>query len=157
MKCTLMIIGKTDQAYLRNGVDDYVKRIQRYIPFKIELIPGIRQSGKLNQDELIQAEGEAVLKRIRKDEYLVLLDERGVAMTSVDFSEFLQEKMSYDRRDMVFLVGGAYGCSKDVYRRANSRISLSRFTFSHQLVRLLFLEQLYRALTIIRGEPYHHG
>jgi len=152
-----MIIGKTDQAYLRNGVDDYVKRIQRYIPFKIELIPGIRQSGKLNQDELIQAEGEAVLKRIRKDEYLVLLDERGVAMTSVDFSEFLQEKMSYDRRDMVFLVGGAYGCSKDVYRRANSRISLSRFTFSHQLVRLLFLEQLYRALTIIRGEPYHHG
>jgi 23S rRNA (pseudouridine1915-N3)-methyltransferase len=157
MKCTMMIIGKTDQEYLRLGIQDYENRIRRYIPFNIDLIPGLRQSGKMNQNDVKQKEGFLLLRRIRKEDFLILLDERGTTMTSVDFSQFLQKRMSYGRRDLVFLIGGAFGFSEDVYKRADKQMSLSRLTFGHQLVRLFFLEQLYRALTIMKGEPYHHG
>jgi 23S rRNA (pseudouridine1915-N3)-methyltransferase len=151
-----MFIGKTDQEYLREGISNYEKRIQRYLPFRMVTIPGIRKS-RLSHEETKKAEAALILSRIRKEEYLVLLDESGNAMTSVDFSNFIQTKMTHDRRDLVFLIGGAYGFHQDLYRRADALLSLSKMTFSHQLVRLLFLEQLYRALTIIKGEPYHHG
>lgn len=155
MKVTLLVIGKTKDLYLQEGVSDYVKRIQRYVPFQIITLPDIRSSKKADINQLKEMEAESVLMRIKPRDFVVLLDERGTSFTSVNFARYLQE-LEGRTGQITFIIGGAYGFADSVYQRANARISLSDMTFSHQMVRLIFLEQLYRAYTIQRGEPYHH-
>jgi 23S rRNA (pseudouridine1915-N3)-methyltransferase len=156
MRITLIQLGKTRFAYLQEGISDYHKRIQHYINFDEITIPDLKNSKNLSSAEVKKKEGEQILKLIEKSAFLVLLDERGKQSNSEEFAEFVQKNMN-SGRDIVMLIGGAYGFSEEVYARANDKISLSKMTFSHQLVRLIFAEQLYRAMTIIRGEPYHHS
>ncbi len=156
MRITLIQLGKTRFSYLQEGISDYHKRIQHYVTFEEVTLPDLKNSKNLSVFEIKKKEGEQVLKLIEKAAFLVLLDERGKQNSSEEFAEFLLKNMN-SGRDIVLLIGGAYGFSEEVYSRANDKISLSRLTFSHQLVRLIFAEQLYRAMTIIRGEPYHHS
>ncbi len=156
MRITLIQLGKTKFSYLQEGISDYHKRIQHYITFEEVSLPDLKNSKNLSVPEIKKREGEQVLKLIDKAAFLVLLDERGKQNSSEEFAEFVLKNMN-SGRDIVLLIGGAYGFSEEVYSRANDKISLSRLTFSHQLVRLIFAEQLYRAMTIIRGEPYHHS
>jgi len=156
MRITLIQLGKTRFSYLQEGISDYHKRIQHYVTFEEVTLPDLKNSKNLSVSEIKKKEGEQVLKLIEKAAFLVLLDERGKQNSSEEFAEFLLKNMN-SGRDIVLLIGGAYGFSEEVYSRANDKISLSRLTFSHQLVRLIFAEQLYRAMTIIRGEPYHHS
>ncbi len=157
MRFRLLLIGETHPDYLQTGINLYEKRIQRYVKFEIEVIPDVRNAGNMKPDGLKAAEGALLLKRIRKNETLILLDERGKRMDSTELSGFLENQMIFGRKALTFMIGGAYGFSEEVYARTVHQISLSRMTFSHQLARLIFLEQLYRAFTIIKGEPYHHG
>ena len=156
MKITLLTVGKTDKDWVRQGLDIYVSRLKHYIPFSIVEIPELKNVSALSKDQIKSKEGELILKSIRPSDELVLLDERGRQYTSVELAKVIQDRITYSGRDMVFVIGGAYGFSQAVYDRADSRISLSKMTFSHQMVRAIFAEQLYRAFTIIRGEPYHH-
>jgi len=156
MRITLIQLGKTRFSYLQEGISDYHKRIQHYVTFEEVTLPDLKNSENLSVSEIKKKEGEQVLKLIEKAAFLVLLDERGKQNSSEEFAEFLLKNMN-SGRDIVLLIGGAYGFSEEVYSRANDKMSLSRLTFSHQLVRLIFAEQLYRAMTIIRGEPYHHS
>ncbi|MFW5803849.1 MAG: 23S rRNA (pseudouridine(1915)-N(3))-methyltransferase RlmH [bacterium] len=156
MKFILLSIGKTTRKYLEEGIAEYEKRIKKYLPFGIEVLkpPKIRRntSSSLIKEE----EGKAILKYTGENDFIILLDEKGTEYSSVEFSNFLQEQMSSSWKNIVFITGGAYGFSDEIYKKANKKISLSKMTFSHQLVRLIFAEQLYRALTIWKGEPYHH-
>jgi 23S rRNA (pseudouridine1915-N3)-methyltransferase len=156
MQITLIQTGKTRFTYLREGVNDYHKRIRHYINFEEITIPDLKNSKNLNAAEIKKKEGEQFLRLIDKAAFLILLDERGKQSSSEEFAEFIRKNMN-SGRDIVLIIGGAYGFSEEVYSRANDKFSLSKMTFSHQLVRLIFAEQLYRAMTIIRGEPYHHG
>lgn len=156
MKITLLTVGKTDRDWVRQGLDIYVSRLKHYIPFSMVEIPELKNVSALSKDQIKSKEGELILKNIRPIDDLILLDEHGKEYTSVEFAKVIQEKISYTGKDMVFVIGGAYGFSPEVYSRANSKISLSRMTFSHQMVRAIFAEQLYRAFTIMKGEPYHH-
>ena len=156
MKITLLTVGKTDRDWVRQGLDIYVSRLKHYIPFSMVEIPELKNVSALSKEQIKSKEGELILKNIRPADDLILLDEHGREYTSVELAKVIQEKISYTGKDMVFVIGGAYGFSPDVYSRANSRISLSKMTFSHQMVRAIFAEQLYRAFTIIKGEPYHH-
>lgn len=156
MKITLLTVGKTDKDWVRQGLDIYVSRLSHYIPFSIVEIPELKKVSALSKDQIKSKEGELILKNIRTSDDVILLDERGKEFSSIEFAKNLQDKISYVGKDIVFVIGGAYGFSEDVYRRADSKISLSRMTFSHQMVRAIFTEQLYRAFTIMRGEPYHH-
>lgn len=156
MKITLLTVGKTDKDWVKQGMDIYVSRLKHYIPFSITEIPELKNVSALSREQIKAKEGELILKNIKPADNLVLLDERGKEYSSVEFAKVLQDKINYEGKDIVFVIGGAYGFSEDVYRRANSRMSLSRMTFSHQMVRAIFAEQLYRAFTIIKGEPYHH-
>jgi len=156
MQITLIQTGKTRFAYLLEGINDYHKRILHYIKFSEITIPDLRNTKNLSFAELRRKEGEQILKIIDKSAFLVLLDERGRQSSSEEFAEFVKKNMN-SGRDIVLVIGGAYGFSEEVYARADDKISLSKMTFSHQLVRLIFAEQLYRAMTIIRGEPYHHS
>ena len=156
MKITLLTVGKTDKDWVKQGMDIYVSRLKHYIPFSIIEIPELKNVSALSKEQIKTKEGELILKNIKPADNLVLLDERGKEYSSVEFAKVLQDKINYEGKDIVFVIGGAYGFSEDVYRRANSRMSLSRMTFSHQMVRAIFAEQLYRAFTIIKGEPYHH-
>ena len=156
MKITLLTVGKTDRDWVRQGLDIYVSRLKHYTPFSMVEIPELKNVSALSKDQIKAKEGELILKNIRPTDDLILLDEHGKEYTSVELAKVIQEKSSYTGKDMVFVIGGAYGFSPEVYSRANSKISLSRMTFSHQMVRAIFAEQLYRAFTIMKGEPYHH-
>ena len=156
MKITLLTVGKTDKDWVKDGLDIYVSRLKHYIPFSVVEIPELKNVSALTKDQIKTREGELILKNVRPTDDLILMDERGRQYTSVELSKVLQDKISYIGKDIVFVIGGAYGFSEAVYNRANSKISLSKMTFSHQMVRAIFAEQIYRAFTIMRGEPYHH-
>ena len=156
MKITLLTVGKTDRDWVKQGIDIYTSRLKHYIPFSINEIPELKNVSALSKDQIKVREGELILKNVKPTDDVILMDEHGKEYTSVDFASFLQRKISYEGKDIVFVIGGAYGFSDEVYRRANGKISLSKMTFSHQMVRAIFTEQLYRAFTIMRGEPYHH-
>lgn len=156
MKITLLTVGKTDKDWVRQGLNIYVSRLKHYIPFNTVEIPELKNVSALSKDQIKSKEGELILKNIRPTDDVILLDEKGKEYTSVEFARIIQDKISYAGKDIVFIIGGAYGFSEAVYQRANSKLSLSRMTFSHQMVRAIFVEQIYRAFTIMRGEPYHH-
>ena len=156
MKIALLTVGKTDRDWVKQGMDIYVSRLKHYIPFSITEIPELKNVSSLSKEQIKTKEGELILKNIRPNDDLILLDEHGKELSSVEFARLLQDKISYIGKDIVFVIGGAYGFSEEVYKRANSKLSLSRMTFSHQMVRAIFAEQIYRAFTIIKGEPYHH-
>ena len=156
MKISLVTVGKTDVKWVREGLDLYVSRLFHYVPFTLDEIPELKNAASLSRSQVKEKEGELVLRRIKDADEVILLDERGREMRSVELAAFLEEKISRGGRDLVFVIGGAYGFSDRVYGRADAKLSLSRMTFSHQMVRTIFAEQLYRAFTIIKGEPYHH-
>ena len=156
MKITLLTVGKTDRDWVRQGLDIYVSRLKHYIPFTLLEIPELKNVSALSKEQIKAKEGELILKNVRPTDDLILLDKHGKEYTSIQLAKILQDKISYECKDMVFVIGGAYGFSDAVYARANSKLSLSKMTFSHQMVRTIFAEQLYRAFTIMKGEPYHH-
>lgn len=156
MKITLLVIGKTTTASIAAGIADYATRVNRYIPFEIVTLPDARASKSMTEAKQKEAEGKLILGSLKPGDRLALLDERGVEMTSRQFSEMLERRAQTVGKRLVFAVGGPYGFSEEVYARADEKLSLSKMTFPHELVRLFFVEQLYRAQTISRGEPYHH-
>lgn len=156
MEIQLLTIGRTASSYIADGISDYCGRLRRYVPFSIISIPDIRKAKSLSEAQQKEEEGKALLSRITTADLLVLLDERGEQLTSIGFSEWLQRRMASGRKRIIFAIGGPYGFSESVYARADAKISLSRMTFNHEMVRLFFTEQIYRAMTILRGEPYHH-
>lgn len=155
MKIKLILVGKTDHKYLSEGIEIFFKRINHYIKYEIEDAGDVKNGSKLNVEKLKEEEGKLILKKININDQVILLDEKGAILTSMQFSSFLQKKIN-GGTNLIFVVGGAFGFSKEVYDRANEKISLSAMTFSHQMVRLFFNEQLYRAFTILKGEKYHH-
>ena len=156
MKIKLILVGKTVAGYLREGIDVYAGRLKHYVSFEMVELPDLKQTAALSEQQVKSREGETVLKNVKPSDWLVLLDERGKTFSSVDWARDLEQKSVRLAKDLVFVIGGPYGFSKAVYDRCDEKISLSKMTFSHQLVRVIFLEQLYRAFTIIKGEPYHH-
>jgi len=156
MKIKLILVGRTVEKYLQQGVSVYEERLKHYVSFEMVVIPDLKQASSLTENQIKEKEGESVLKNIKPSDRVVLLDERGKMMGSVEWARDLESKGAHLQSDLVFVLGGPYGFSEAVYARANEKISLSKMTFSHQMVRLIFLEQLYRAYTIIKGEPYHH-
>ena len=156
MKICLIYMGKTEFGYLTDGIDVFIKRLKHYIPVEVSVIPDLKKTKGLPVSERKRLEGEVILKQVKNDDVLVLLDENGDQYTSTGFAGFLQTQMNSGAKRLVFVVGGAFGFSPDVYQRARYTLSLSKMTFSHQMVRLFFVEQLYRAFTIIKGEPYHN-
>ena len=156
MKITLISIGKTDNEHLRVLINDYIKRLGFYVSFTFVVIPDIKKAKNLSEIQQKKAEGTEILKRIIPSDTLILLDENGKSLSSIGFSEFLQKKMNSGLKNLVFTIGGPYGFSEEIYQRANGKISLSEMTFSHQMVRLFIIEQLYRGFTILKNEPYHH-
>ena len=156
MKIELILVGKTSKSYFQDAIEEYVKRIYRYISFDVKIIPDLKNSKNLSEKQIKELEGVAVLKQIDSSDYVVLLDDKGKSFTSKEMAIWLEQKQAQSIKKMVFVIGGAYGFSADVYTRTNEKISLSKLTFSHQIVRPIFLEQLYRCFTIINGEPYHH-
>lgn len=156
MKICFLVVGKTDEAYLQTGIDIFMKRIPHYISLEMKIIPDLKNTRNLTEQQQKEKEGELILQQLSGGDELYLLDENGSEYTSVEFARFLEKKMIGGLKRMVVVVGGPYGFSGEVYARANGKICLSRMTFSHQMVRLIFVEQLYRAMTILKGEPYHH-
>ena len=156
MKIRLIQVGKTTDSYLTNGIEKYKQRISRYISFDIITIPELKNTKKLSKEQQKQQEGELIIKKLLPSDNIVLLDENGKMYNSVQFANFIEKHMIQSTKQLVFIIGGPYGFSEEIYKKAIYRISLSAMTFSHQLIRLLFLEQLYRAHTIIKNEPYHH-
>ncbi|SBW02573.1 23S rRNA (pseudouridine(1915)-N(3))-methyltransferase RlmH [uncultured Dysgonomonas sp.] len=156
MKITLLVIGKTDAGYFIDAVGEYQKRLEHYIPFEIQVIPDIKNTKSLTADQQKEKEGELILRNLQAGDYLVLLDDKGKEYTSVQFATYIEKKTHTVAKRLVFLIGGPYGFSQSVYNKANEKLTLSRMTFSHQMVRLIFVEQLYRAMTILNNEPYHH-
>ena len=155
MKIQLFLTGKTTDPRLATLIDEYQQRLMHYVPFEIVVIPDIKNAKSLSQDQLKTAEGEALLARLTPAMDVLLLDEHGREFRSIEYADFLQKKMS-SGKDLALVIGGAYGFSDAVYQRANGKLSLSQMTFSHQMIRLMAIEQLYRAMTILRHEPYHH-
>jgi 23S rRNA (pseudouridine1915-N3)-methyltransferase len=156
MQIKLLAIGKTDHKAIQNLIDDYSSRLGHYIRFELEIIPDLKQSKSLSESLQKEKEGELILKKLSSSDELILLDERGKTYSSLEFSDYLQKKMNSSIKQLVFVIGGPYGFSEAVYARANGKISLSKMTFSHQMIRPFVVEQLYRAMTILRNEPYHH-
>ena len=156
MNIKLIAIGKTDSAALQQLISTYEKRLVRYINFELQLLPDIKNSKSLTEELQKIKEGELILSNVESSHYLILLDERGKEYTSVAFADELQKKMNTSIKQLTFVIGGPYGFSQEVYNRANGKLSLSKLTFLHQMIRLFFIEQLYRAFTILRNEPYHH-
>lgn len=157
MKIKLICIGKTDESYLKEGIEKYLKRLRFYSSIELILIPDVKSSKNLSQDLQRQKEGQNILKHIKNQDQLILLDENGKMFDSLGFSHFIQRKIDQGTSCLVFVIGGPYGFHQDVIQRAQEKLSLSKLTFSHQMVRLFFVEQLYRAFTIMKGEPYHHS
>ncbi len=155
MKTVLLQVGKTVNKHFIAGIDDYAERISHYMPFEIVTISELRNTKNLSEEQQKTTEGDLILRQIQPSDTVVLLDEHGKELRSVDYARWLEQKQQTARR-LVFVIGGPYGFSEAVYARANEKLSLSKMTFSHQMVRLIFTEQLYRACTIIKGEPYHH-
>lgn len=156
MKITLILNGKTEDDYIIKGYLTYEQRLKHYIPFETIVIPALKNTKALSIEQQKQKEGELILKSIQNSDKLILLDENGKEYNSVGFSEFIQKQMNSGIKNLVLVVGGPYGFSEEVYKRADGKIALSKMTFSHQMVRLFFVEQLYRAMTILKNEPYHH-
>ncbi len=156
MKITFIVNGKTDDKYLIQGCTIFEERLKHYVGFKQLVIPALKNTKSFSPDQFKAKEAELLFKQLKPDDVLVLLDENGKEYSSVGFSEFLQKKMNSGIRNLVFVVGGPYGFAPQVYKRAHATLSLSKMTFSHQMIRLFFTEQLYRAFTILRGEPYHN-
>jgi 23S rRNA (pseudouridine1915-N3)-methyltransferase len=156
MKITLLVIGKTDAKYFVEAIAEYQKRLEYYIPFEMQIIPDIKNTKSMTVDQQKEKEGELILKNLQAGDHLVLLDERGNEYSSLKFASYIEKKMQVVPKRLVFVIGGPYGFSRAVYSKANEMITLSRMTFSHQMVRLIFIEQLYRAMTILNNEPYHH-
>ena len=156
MEITLITVGKTTTDYIQTGINEYCKRLKRYIPFSIKYLPDIKNTKKLTENQQKEEEGKLILAELTASDFIILLDERGEMLTSRGFSDFLQKGMLGGKKRMVFIVGGPYGFSADVYARANTKLSFSKMTFSHEMIRLFFTEQVYRAMTILKGEPYHH-
>ncbi len=156
MKVTILVIGKTSKGFIDLGIEEYLKRLRRYIKVDIEVIPDVKNSKSLSVDQLILREEELLLATLTGRPDVILLDERGREYTSMELSGILQSKMLGSTKELVFVVGGAYGVSNAVKSRVKDHFAVSRLTFSHQMVRLVLVEQLYRAMTILRGEPYHH-
>jgi 23S rRNA (pseudouridine1915-N3)-methyltransferase len=156
MKITFLTVGKTTNAHLIKLQEEYQNRLKFYIPFETIIIPELKNTKNLSVQEQKEKEADLILKAIETTDEVILLDEKGKQYTSVGFSEFISKKMLASHKRMIFVVGGPYGFSERVYQRANGKISLSAMTFSHQMIRLIFTEQLYRAMTILKGEPYHH-
>lgn len=155
MKTELILVGRTTDKYFEAGIADYTSRISHYMPFNITTIPELKNTKNMTEEQQKQAEGELIMKHIQPQDTVVLLDEKGRELRSVELASWLQQKQNTARR-LLFVIGGPYGFSPVVYARADEKLSLSKLTFSHQMVRLVFTEQLYRACTIIKGEPYHH-
>jgi 23S rRNA (pseudouridine1915-N3)-methyltransferase len=156
MKITFITVGKTGDAYLKDGIEKYVKRLKHYTRLELFDIPELRNTKALSEDQQKAKEAELILKKITSLDHVILLDENGMELTSVQFANYINKRSVSSSVNLVFIVGGPYGFDESVYQRANDKISLSRMTFSHQMVRLFFVEQLYRAYSIIKGEPYHH-
>ncbi|WP_338377914.1 23S rRNA (pseudouridine(1915)-N(3))-methyltransferase RlmH [uncultured Flavobacterium sp.] len=156
MNIKLIAIGKTDNKNLQTLIEEYTKRLSFYIKFDLEIIPDIKNVKNLSESQQKEKEGELILSKITPTDNLILLDENGKTFSSVGFSEFLQKKMNAGIKTLVFVIGGPYGFSEKVYQKANGKVSLSEMTFSHQMVRLFVIEQLYRGFTILKNEPYHH-
>ncbi|MBP1663346.1 MAG: hypothetical protein H6Q19_486 [Bacteroidetes bacterium] len=156
MKIKLLMVGKTTESQLAELIEGYTSRLKHYIGFELVVIPELKNAKSLSVELQKEKEGELILGKLENPDHVVLLDEKGKQFTSVRFSEYISNLMLTSNKCTVFVIGGPYGFSEQVYKRANSMISLSSMTFSHQMIRLLFVEQLYRAMTIIKGEPYHH-
>jgi 23S rRNA (pseudouridine1915-N3)-methyltransferase len=156
MNIRLLTIGKTDNKELQSLIEDYTKRLSFYIKFDLEIIPDIKNVKNLSEAQQKEKEGELILSKIAPTDHLILLDENGKTFSSVGFSNFLQKKMNAGTKTVVFVIGGPYGFSETVYQKAQGKVSLSEMTFSHQMVRLFVIEQIYRGFTILRNEPYHH-
>lgn len=156
MKIKLIAIGKTDNKNLQTLIDTYQKRLKHYIPFELEIIPDLKNSKNLSTEQQKNKEGELILSKIQNTDVMILLDENGKEFSSTKFADYLQKKMNSGIKQLVFVIGGPYGFSEEVYIKSQGKISLSLMTFSHQMIRLFFVEQLYRGFTILRNEPYHH-
>ena len=156
MKIELIVIGKTDAKYFMEAINEYRNRLIHYLPFEMQVIPDIKNVKNLSESQQKEKEGELIIKSLQQGDYLVLLDEKGKDFSSMEFARYIEKKMQTVPRRLVFVVGGPYGFSEAVYKAAAEKISLSRMTFSHQMIRLIFIEQIYRAMTILNHEPYHH-
>ena len=156
MSIDFLVVGKTDSAQVAELTRMYAGRISRYLKFTVTELPDVRNAKNMSQESQKRAEGEMIMRQLSSDDYVVLLDDKGLQPTSMEFAEWMQKRMNSGVKRVVFIVGGPYGFSKEVYARAAEKLSLSRMTFSHQIIRPIFAEQLYRAFTILRGEPYHH-
>ncbi|MBR1699173.1 MAG: 23S rRNA (pseudouridine(1915)-N(3))-methyltransferase RlmH [Bacteroidales bacterium] len=156
MNIVLLTVGRTDVKWVKEGLDLYASRLVHYAPFSVNEIPELKKVSALSREQIKEKEGELILKQLSPSDTLILLDEHGKEFRSVEFADYIQRQLSSGARSLVFAVGGAYGFSEAVYSRARGKISLSKMTFSHQMVRTVFAEQLYRAFTILKGEPYHH-
>jgi 23S rRNA (pseudouridine1915-N3)-methyltransferase len=156
MKIKLLAIGKTDDKHLNELISVYHKRLQHYVAFELEIIPDLKNSKNLSQDQQKQKEGELILNKLSVFDQMILLDEKGKEFRSIEFANYLQKKMNSGIKQLVFVIGGPYGFSKEVYQKAMGKVSLSKMTFSHQMIRLFVVEQIYRGFTILRNEPYHH-
>lgn len=156
MKIILAVVGKTSTGYLKQGIDEYTRRLSHYVPFEIQYIGDVKNTKHLSKAQQKQNEGRSILNFMATGDFVVLLDEHGKEYSSMEFSKYVQKQLASGVRRIVFVVGGPYGFSPDVYARANDKVSFSKMTFSHEIIRLLFTEQLYRACTILNHEPYHH-
>ena len=156
MKITLLVVGKTEDKYLIEGIEKYLARLKHYIGFNLIVIPELKNTKNLTEPQQKSKEAELILKQINNPDLVILMDEKGKKYTSVQFSDYLNKQMIGSVQQMIFVIGGPDGFDETVYSRANGKISLSDMTFSHQMVRLFFVEQLYRAFSILKGEPYHH-
>ena len=156
MKITVLAIGKTDDSWIQEGIDRYAKRLKHYLSFEFHTIPDLKNRKKLSQCQQKEQEGELILKHLQTTDYLILLDENGSQYSSKKFAHFLQQKMNAGIKRLVIVIGGPYGFSPSIYSKANAQLSLSKMTFSHQMIRPFVVEQLYRGFTILNNEPYHH-
>ena len=156
MKIKLLAIGKTDNKNLIQLIDEYQKRLKHYIKFELEIIPDIKNVKNLSESQQKEKEGDLILSKLQNTDQLVLLDDKGKDFTSIEFSKYLQKKMNSGIKQLVLVIGGPYGFSDSVYKKSTGKVSLSKMTFSHQMIRLFIVEQLYRGFTILRNEPYHH-
>lgn len=157
MKIQLLTIGKTEEKYLNSGIDLYLKRLKHYISFKITEIPDLKNTKNLSQEQQKQKEAELLLKHIKPTDYVCLLDERGKSLSSPELAQWINKLMVQSTSQLILVIGGPYGFHATIYERANMQLSLSAMTFSHQMIRLFVVEQIYRAFTILKGEPYHHA
>lgn len=156
MKTIFLVIGKTTDKRIEQLTDEYIGRISHYMPFRLEVIPELRNAKNLSQEQQKEQEAELIKKSLQPGDYIILLDEHGKERRSIEFAQWMQKRMAASPRRLVFIVGGPYGFAPQIHKMAQEEISLSQMTFSHQMIRLLFVEQIYRSMTILNGEPYHH-